>query len=423
MELSEFRFVAVDCETTGIHPSSHHRIIELALVSFDPLTGSKETWNSLINPDRDLGPTGIHGIRGRDLIDAPRFSELLGGIVERLAGKVVIAHNARFDIAFLDAELKRCGVEAPAISSICTMQLAGLLSSGGPRAKLRDCCIAERIELRDEHSAVSDAIACASLFSSYAEALAQAGRSALVAPYPCDPSPASAWPSITSAADPCPRDRRSQRSGEQPVFLARLADRAGAEDVATVADAAAVAPYLDVLDRALEDRLLDEIEQGKLEETARMVGLNIDRVRAVHTDYVGTLIAVALRDGVLTDRECADLELVAEALGVSGINDALAGSAGESRLASSRRPLVGQAVCFTGELLCEFQGSQLTRERAEELVTTVGMIPRPRVTKTLDVLVVADPNSMSGKARKAREYGIRIVSETAFWPMIGIEID
>jgi len=50
------------------------------------------------------------------------------------------------------------------------------------------------------------------------------------------------------------------------------------------------------------------------------------------------------------------------------------------------------------------------------------MIFAPRVTKKLDMLVVADPNSMSGKARQARQYGVRIVAETAFWPMVGIEV-
>ena len=50
------------------------------------------------------------------------------------------------------------------------------------------------------------------------------------------------------------------------------------------------------------------------------------------------------------------------------------------------------------------------------------MVVAPRVTKKLDMLVVADPDSLSGKARKAREYGVRIVAETAYWSMIGVEV-
>jgi DNA polymerase-3 subunit epsilon len=45
------------------------------------------------------------------------------------------------------------------------------------------------------------------------------------------------------------------------------------------------------------------------------------------------------------------------------------------------------------------------------------------VTKSLDVLVVADPDTLSGKATKARAYGTRIVAEAAFWPAIGVDTD
>ncbi len=64
----------------------------------------------------------------------------------------------------------------------------------------------------------------------------------------------------------------------------------------------------------------------------------------------------------------------------------------------------------------------MTRELAQQLAERAGMVVAPRVTKRLDMLVVADPDSLSGKARKAREYGVRIIAETAFWSMIGVEV-
>ena len=45
-----------------------------------------------------------------------------------------------------------------------------------------------------------------------------------------------------------------------------------------------------------------------------------------------------------------------------------------------------------------------------------------RVTKKLDILVVADPNTQSGKAKKARQYGIRIMHEPVFWKALGVEV-
>ena len=83
----------------------------------------------------------------------------------------------------------------------------------------------------------------------------------------------------------------------------------------------------------------------------------------------------------------------------------------------------GKGVCFTGECSCHIRGQLISREMAEELALKNGLIVMPSVTKKLDVLVVADPNTQSGKANKARQYGIRIVHEPAFWRSLGISVD
>ena len=187
-----------------------------------------------------------------------------------------------------------------------------------------------------------------------------------------------------------------------------------------------VASYLDVLDRALEDRHLSGAEQDELAHVAIMLGFTADEVRSIHADYLGTLIALAYRDGVVTERERADLDLVAETLGVGGINEILeqlASTRSSATVTPAKRPLAGQSVCFTGTLLCSRNGRQITREDAQAMAAGAGLVVAPRVTKKLDVLVVADPNSLSGKAQKARTYGTRIIAETAFWPMIGIDVD
>jgi len=60
---------------------------------------------------------------------------------------------------------------------------------------------------------------------------------------------------------------------------------------------------------------------------------------------------------------------------------------------------------------------------AEELATKNGLIPVPSVTKKTDLLVVADPDTMSGKAKKARDYGTRIIAENVFWKKLGVATD
>ena len=80
-------------------------------------------------------------------------------------------------------------------------------------------------------------------------------------------------------------------------------------------------------------------------------------------------------------------------------------------------------MCFTGESVCSVGGQRLDRSTQELLAARAGLVVAPRVTKKLDLLVLADPNSLSGKAGKAADYGARRIAERAFWPTIGVSID
>ncbi len=85
--------------------------------------------------------------------------------------------------------------------------------------------------------------------------------------------------------------------------------------------------------------------------------------------------------------------------------------------------LAGSTVCFTGSLRARLPGGQVvTRDLAAELARAAGLHVRERVTKDLDILVVADPNTLSGKARQARRLGTRIIAEQAFWHAIGVQV-
>jgi len=295
------------------------------------------------------------------------------------------------------------------------MELAAGAGLGGGQSRLVDCCAAIGASIPEAHTAEGDAIACAKLFS----ACIQADSATSL-----EPSihgrlrPREDWP--TSDHRAASRSRNSmQVELQEPSFLARLVEHM---TVHPGIDAAQVAPYLDVLDRAIEDRRLSPGEQDELAATAMALGLSADRIRKLHGDYVGTLVALARRDGVVTERERADLVLVAEALGINAVHELLDRPMRTQAEGLEDRSLVGRSVCFTGELTCHHEGDLVTRERAHGLAEAAGLVVMPRVTKKLDMLVVADPDSLSGKARKAREYGIRIIAETAFWSMIGIEV-
>jgi DNA polymerase III subunit epsilon len=388
-------------------------MIELAIVPVDDCGKAGNAWCTLLRPDRDLGPTDVHGIRGRDLRDAPAFDEILGEVRDRIAGRVIVAHNARFDCAFLEHELAQCEIDVAPLPALCTMEIAAQLGIGGSRSRLSDCCEALGLSNSGDHTAEADALACAALLAAYLRNGAEVAgliRGDVLA--------VDSWPHSEKRA-PCKKRDEISLAPAEPSFLARLVQTA---DTAVGTDMKQVAPYLDVLDRAVEDRLLNDSEQKELQAVAEMLELSAERIRTLHSDYVGTLVAVARRDGIITDRERHDLILVGEALGIGDVDTLLNQSSATPPEEIWDGEIQGQSVCFTGELVCKYEGQQVTREMAQALVEQAGMIVAPRVTKKLDMLVVADPNSMSGKARKAREYGVRIVAETAFWPMIGIEV-
>ena len=142
----------------------------------------------------------------------------------------------------------------------------------------------------------------------------------------------------------------------------------------------------------------------------------------------------AFTDGDVTDSERRDLQLVASLLGIDSRNlDAILEMA-EHKLkevqtlpstadgSMSNEQLVGKRVCFTGENQCLLKGEVISREIATVLAARHGMIVAESVTKKLDILVVSDPLTQSGKAKKARRYGIRIMHEPVFWRALGLEV-
>lgn len=136
------------------------------------------------------------------------------------------------------------------------------------------------------------------------------------------------------------------------------------------------------------------------------------------------MAAAALADAVLTPTERGDLAAVAGLLDLdpAAVETALRSAPGEPSGISASQDLTGLSVCFTGALAGMMDGDLITRAEAQELATQAGLIVKGGVSKGLDLLVVADPDSQSGKARRARELGTRVMAEAVFWRAIGAPV-
>jgi DNA polymerase III subunit epsilon len=113
----------VDLETTGAHPLDS-RITEIAVIEVDEGEVRSE-WETLVNPQTAI-PAGIQALTGISdamVAVAPTFRDLAEGLFERLQGRVVVAHNARFDYGFLKQEFERCGLRYTA-RTLCTVRLS-----------------------------------------------------------------------------------------------------------------------------------------------------------------------------------------------------------------------------------------------------------------------------------------------------------
>lgn len=107
------RQVVLDTETTGLEVKKGHRVIEIGCIELLERRPSGRTFHTFLNPDRavDEGARAVHGIDDAFLLDKPRFHEVAGEFLEFVAGAEIIAHNASFDVGFLDAELGLAGQE------------------------------------------------------------------------------------------------------------------------------------------------------------------------------------------------------------------------------------------------------------------------------------------------------------------------
>lgn len=106
------RKIALDTETTGLDPKQGHRIIELAAIELDGRKVSLRRFHRYLNPEReiDAGAVAIHGLTYERLQDEPKFSDIVAGFLEFIAGAELIIHNAPFDVGFLNHELELLGL-------------------------------------------------------------------------------------------------------------------------------------------------------------------------------------------------------------------------------------------------------------------------------------------------------------------------
>jgi len=170
-DLTNHRFAFLDFETTGLSPWFGDRICEVGIV----LTEGKrirETYEKLVNPGRELSPAAasINGLTDEMLASAPSFEDVADELSAHLKDAVVVCHNARFDLQFLDSEFKRMERELQIPNLIDTLYIAQErfeLPSNSLRVLAEDF----HVSMDDTRHALGDALICRGVFFEMMEAI------------------------------------------------------------------------------------------------------------------------------------------------------------------------------------------------------------------------------------------------------------
>jgi len=155
------REIVFDTETTGLDPLQGHRLIEIGCIELVNRFPSGRVFHRYLNPERDVPAEAyaVHGLSNDFLRDKPFFSEVADDLIAFIDDASLVAHNALFDLSFLNAELDRCAKATIARDRLVdTLMLARRRHPAGPNS-LDHLCARYGVDnsRRTKHGALLDA--------------------------------------------------------------------------------------------------------------------------------------------------------------------------------------------------------------------------------------------------------------------------
>lgn len=177
------REIVFDTETTGLDPASGHRIVEIGCVELFNAIPTGQSYHVYLDPERDMPEEAfrVHGLSLEFLTGKPKFAEIAEAFIAFIGDAPLVAHNAEFDMRFVNAELAAFGLPTISFERVVdTLALARRRHPGAPNS-LDALCQRYGIDLsrRTKHGALLDAEILAEV---YAELLGGRQASLLLDP-------------------------------------------------------------------------------------------------------------------------------------------------------------------------------------------------------------------------------------------------
>jgi DNA polymerase-3 subunit epsilon len=318
LPISETPIAILGLETTGLSPG-YDRIVEVAVVRCDPGSEPKLVFDTLVNPQRPMSATEIHGITDKDVTDAPKFQDIAEELLATVSGCVIAVYNAFFNMRFFDFEIQ-CTRVSHSPPHICLMYLRPLLGLGN-RCSLLDACNIYHIPLANSHLASSDAIASAKLLNIYYDFmqkqgiqtfgdLSSRGSYKFLNSFLFDPIIVSAGSNFSL--------HNKLRSRIAPKKNDSIKDVAKEEQKARIDLNRALALYWDALKTVITDLSITDQELEYMHKLHQSSGLKKEHIRYMHARAFAAIISQFIEDRRMDDGECLKLKKLHQCLSALG---------------------------------------------------------------------------------------------------------
>ncbi len=221
------REIVLDTETTGLDPYQGHRMVEIGCIELVNRIPSGNVFHRYFNPERSMPPEAlaVHGLSDEFLKDKLFFAEAVDELIAFIGDAPLVAHNAAFDLGFLNAELERVGRPLIARERLVDTLLIARRKHPGGSNRLDDLCVRYAIDnsRRTKHGALLDAELLAEVYVELIGArqaqliLAQASMAGRVAGEPII---------VRERVVPLIRAVTAQERAAHRAFIATLGDNA-----------------------------------------------------------------------------------------------------------------------------------------------------------------------------------------------------
>ena len=155
------RQIVLDTETTGLSPENGDRIVEIGCVELINFVPTNNTYHQYINPDRKMseGAFRVSGISNAFLLDKPKFEEIYKEFLTYISDSAIVAHNAKFDVGFINSELQKINEQNFITNEIIDTLAIAKRKYPGAQASLDALCKRFEIDItkREKHGALLDA--------------------------------------------------------------------------------------------------------------------------------------------------------------------------------------------------------------------------------------------------------------------------